>query len=223
MSRFPFAATLAASAIVLVAPASGAQTADAAIDRAVAAYGKMDTFRATFEQKLTNPLTGSTMVAQGEVQRRKPNLIAVRFTDPAGDRIVIDGKAIWMYLPSTNPGQAYKMPMAAGGAGAFDPVQLMESPRTRYEITDGGATTLGDRRVHLVTLVPKSADAPFAAAKVWIDSADGLIRQFEVREASGLTRHIRLLTMQANAAIPASAFTFTPPRGVQVVDQTKMR
>ena len=223
MSRFAIATTLTAATFALSAATLGAHTADAAIDRAVAAYAKMATVSATFEQKLTNPLTGSTMVAQGEVQRRKPNLIAVRFTDPAGDRIVIDGKAIWMYLPSTNPGQAYKMPLAAGGAGAFDPVQLMEQPRSRYDITDGGATTLGDRRVHIVTLVPKSADAPFASAKVWIDAADGLIRQFEVKEASGLTRHIRLLTMKPNATIPASTFTFTPPNGVQIVDQTRMR
>src|SRR5688572_769143 len=127
MFRFLLPATLLLSLAAFPASVLG-QDADAALDKAIATYGKMDTFHATFEQSLTNPLTGSTMQARGEVHRQKPNLISVRFTDPAGDRIVIDGTAIWLYMPSTNPNIAYKMPMGAGSAGAFDPVQLMESP-----------------------------------------------------------------------------------------------
>lgn len=218
MSRFFVPLVTAAALVVFSAPASG-QDADAALDRAVAMYGAMNTFHATFEQTLTNPLTGSTMQAKGEVHRQKPNLIAVRFTDPEGDRIVIDGSAIWLYMPSTNPKQAYKMPLGAGAAGAFDPVQLMESPRTRYDITDGGTATVGDRRVHVVTLVPKRANGPFSSAKVWIEP-DGTIRQFEVTDGSGMTRRVRLLTMHRNAAVPNGTFRFTPPQGVQVVDQT---
>ena len=218
MARTSSAVLMSALALAL-APVAGAQGAEAALDRAVALYGTMNTFHATFEQTLTNPLTGSTMQARGEVHRQKPNLIAVRFTDPAGDRIIIDGSAIWLYMPSTNPKQAYKMPLGAGAAGAFDPVQLMESPRTRYDIADGGSAMVGDRAAHLVTLVPKRANGPFTAAKVWIER-DGTIRQFEVTDASGMTRRIRMLTIEQNVAVPRSTFRFTPPAGVQVVDQT---
>src|ERR687884_452344 len=79
---------------------SGAQdpsgAAGAAIDRAAAAYAKVRTARATFEQTLTNPLTGSVLVSRGEFQQQRPNRLAVRFTDPAGDRIVADGKYVWL-------------------------------------------------------------------------------------------------------------------------------
>lgn len=218
MFRFLVPALLAASFATFPATVLG-QGADAALDKAVATYGKMDTFHATFEQTLTNPLTGSTMQARGEVHRQKPNLISVRFTDPAGDRIVIDGSAIWLYMPSTNPNIAYKMPMGAGSAGAFDPVQLMESPRARFEVGDGGSAMVGERRTQIVTLVPKSAGGPFTSAKVWID-AEGAIRQFEVTDGSGMTRRVRLLTVRQNVAVPRSTFRFTPPEGVQVVDQT---
>ena len=211
--------------IACSASSAAAQPAGDAIDRAVAAYEGMRTVRATFEQRLENPLTGSTLRSRGEFLRRQPNLVAVRFTDPAGDRIVIDGEAVWLYLPSTNAKQAYRMPLGSAAAGTFDPAQLLDEPRARFDITDGGSATVDGRATRVVTLVPKASNgnAPFASARVWIDERDALIRQFEVTENSGLTRHIRLITLEPNAAVERSAFTFTPPKGVEVIDRSGSR
>jgi outer membrane lipoprotein-sorting protein len=58
---------------------------------------------------------------------------------------------------------------------------------------------------------------------VWVDDADGLIRQFEIIEPTGLVRRIRMVDARVNAEVDASAFTFTPPKGVKVIDQTSGR
>ena len=196
-----------------------ASSADVALDRAVKAYAQMKTIRATFEQTIENPLTGSSVVSRGEIQQRKPNLLSVRFSDPKGDRLVVDGKFVWVYLPSTNPGQVIRQPASAGAAAMLDPAsELLTSPRTRYTITDGGAATLGGRAVRLVTLVPKQ-EMMFAKARLWIDTASGHVRQFEVTDPNGLTRRVRLTTLTPNGQVDAAAFRFTPPRGVQVFDQ----
>lgn len=209
---------------ITVAPVA-AQTvaknpADAAIDRAVAAYAKVKTARATFEQVLTNPLTGTTISARGEMQQRKPNQLAVRFTEPKGDLVIADGTWVWIYLPSTSPGQVLKVRMGKEGAGGMDFVgKLLESPRAKYTITDGGAATVGGRPTRMLLLVPRQ-QTQVTAASVWIDDADGTLRQFEVTEASGLVRRVRLLTLSLNVAIRKSAFAFTPPAGVKVLDQS---
>ena len=65
----------------------------------------------------------------------------------------------------------------------------------------------------------KGVDAPFAKATVWIDDADGMIRQFEVTESSGLVRRIRLTKLTVNPTIAASEFQFTVPKGVRVVER----
>ena len=208
----------------IVAAPLGAQSAvknpaDAAIDRAVAAYAKVRTARATFEQVLTNPLTGTTINARGEMQQRKPNQLAVRFTDPKGDLVIADGQWVWIYLPSTNPGQVLKVRMGKEGTGGMDFVgKLLDTPRDKYTITDGGAATVGGRATRMLLLVPRR-QTQFTAASVWIDDADGTLRQFEVTEASGLVRRVRLLTLALNVAVPKSAFAFTPPAGVKVLDQ----
>ena len=209
-------------ALAVVASPLAAQAGVDAVDRAVAAYEDMRSFRATFEQRLENPLTGSTLRSRGEFLRRQPNLVAIRFVDPAGDRIVIDGKAVWLYLPSSNPKQAYRMPLGSAAAGTFDPAQLMAEPRKRFDISDSGVEMLDGRSTRVLTLVPKASNgsAPFTSAKVWIDAKDALIRQFEVTESTGLTRHIKLLSLEPNASVERSAFRFTPPKGVEVIDRT---
>jgi outer membrane lipoprotein carrier protein len=203
---------------------SGAQdpsgAAGAAIDRAAAAYAKVRTARATFEQTLTNPITGSVLVSHGEFQQQRPDRLAVTFTDPAGDRIVADGKFVWLYLPSTAPGQVVRTPLSrAAGVGTMDlTARFLDSPRTRYTIGDAGTEAVGGRPAHVVTLVPRT-EQPFVKATVWIDDADATVRQFEVVDQSGVARRVRLTSLALNAPVDRSAFSFKPPRGVKVFTQ----
>jgi outer membrane lipoprotein-sorting protein len=110
---------------------------------------------------------------------------------------------------------------ACGGAGAgsLDLIgEFFTNPRERYTIGDGGAATVGERKAHIVQLTPRSKEADFVRAKVWIDAANGSLVQFEAVEPNGLTRLVRITSFTPNAPVKASAFTFTPPRGVRVVD-----
>src|SRR5258708_12956549 len=51
------------------------------LDRAVAAWAKVKTVRATFEQTITNSLTGRTMTTTGEYQMERPGRLPVTFAD----------------------------------------------------------------------------------------------------------------------------------------------
>lgn len=212
---------LVLAAMLAVVPAlAAAQTpsVDVVLDRAVAAHRAARTVRATFEQTLTNPVTGSSAVSRGEFLQQRPNLVAVRFTDPDGDRIIADGRAVWIYLPSMNPRQVIKTSAEMGAAAADPTAQFLDSPRARYRITDGGRATVSGRRTRLLTLVPRESMS-FERARVWIDEGDGTLRQFEVTDGSGVTRLVRLLSLERNVPIDRSAFTFVPPAGAQVFEQ----
>jgi outer membrane lipoprotein carrier protein len=197
------------------------QDPDAVIKRAVAAWSRVSTLRATFEQTVTNPITGSKLQSRGELQQRKPNRLAITFTDPAGDRIVADGKHVWVFLPSATPGQVIKMTNAEAGASNTDLIgQFLTTPREKYDVVDAGTDTVGTRTTRALVLTAKQGQAlPFIRAKVWVDTRDYLIRQFESTEASGITRRVRLLTMTPNAVVQSSVFLFKVPAGAKVVER----
>jgi outer membrane lipoprotein carrier protein len=213
MRTMVLAAAAAAIASAGAVPTAGAQTAASVMRRAVAAYEKVRTVDATFEQTLVNPLTGTTAKAAGALRQRRPNQLAVRV-------VVSDGEAVWVYLPSSAPKQVLKLPIGTNAAGALDlAAQFLESPETRYAMTLEGTETIGGKATDVLSLVPK-APMQFTAAKVWID-ADGIIRQLRVTEGNGVQRTVRFTRIRLNVPVPASAFGFTPPDGVKVFDQTR--
>ncbi|HEX6965820.1 MAG TPA: outer membrane lipoprotein chaperone LolA [Gemmatimonadaceae bacterium] len=209
-------AALAAS--LALAPLS-AQSPEKVVDHAVAAYAKVHTERATFTQTITNPITGTTVTSHGEMQQRKPGYVDIRFSDPAGDRIVSDGTYLWLYLPSTNPGQVIRTTPTKDGTGTPDiAAQFLDSPKTRYTMSDAGAATIAGHETHAVVLLPKEPMS-FTKATVWVDDDDGLVRQFETVEENGVTRLVTLETITINGPTDRSAFTFVVPKGVHVYDR----
>jgi len=213
-----FATIIALGAAVSVQ----AQTPDAIMQRASSAYSDMKTLRAEFQQTITNPLTGTNAVSRGVMFRRAPDLLSVNFTDPKGDRVVADGKSLWVYLPSSAPGQVIRLPANGKSTLALvEPGELfLSSPSQRYTITSAGSATVGGRRTSIITLVPKQGNNMFTRAKVWVDAQDNSIRQFEVVDANGLTRLVTITKLQANIDIGASEFRFTPPKNARVLDSS---
>jgi outer membrane lipoprotein carrier protein len=211
-----------AGALALGSDAQASQPAQSdLLDRAVTAWAKVRTVRATFEQTIANPLTGSTLIATGEYQQQRPGRLSVKFDNPATDRIVADGKYVWLYLPSSVPDQVIRSPLGSSGTGTVDlTAQFLTAPRSRYTITGAGARTVNGRPTHGYTLVPRTQGAaPFTTATVFIDDADATIRQFVVTEASGVQRTVRLTSFRPNAPVDAKAFVFTVPSGTRVVDR----
>jgi outer membrane lipoprotein carrier protein len=212
---------IAALALAATSVAAHAQSAEDIIDRAASAYARLNSMRAEFRQTLTNPLTGSTQTTNGVILRRKPNLLSINFA--SGDRVTADGSTLWAYLPSSAPGQVMKMPYNNGTAGNVDPAdQFLNSPRTRYTVTSAGTAVVAGRNTHALTLVPRRPNTAFSRGKVWIDDVDYSIRQFEVESANGLVRRVVISSFTPNPSLDKSAFRFSVPKGVKIVDQAAM-
>lgn len=216
--RYGFIA--AAGLIAVAAPVAARSQATPAVDKAVAAWKKVRSLSGSFEQTLTNPLLRTTTTARGSFRQQLPNRLSVRFSDPAGDAIVADGKHLWVYLQQAAPGQVMKLPMTNQMAMPIDIGQFLDSPASKYDISIKGTDDIGGRKAQALGLSPKrGTTAPFRQATVWVDDADGLIRQFEVVESSGLVRRIRLTKVAVNPSMTAADFRFAVPKGVRVVDR----
>src|SRR5579862_3201321 len=216
---------VAAVLVLILATRAGAQSPDDILGRAHTAYEHVSTVKASFEQTLTSGLTGDTSNARGEMLQLRPNRLSVRFTEPAGDRIVADGTWLWVYAPSATPGQVIKMPLTGNDdneAAAVDFVrEFIDSTHTRFNVSTGTADTSVGHKAHTLVLVPKKP-GQYTKATVWVDDDDGVVRQFEVVDGTGSTRRIRFTKLAFNVPVDKSQFSYTPPNGVKVVDRQAM-
>lgn len=190
------------------------------LDRASAAYQTVTTLSAEFVQIITNPLLGAPDTTRGKLYQMRPSRFAMRFTQPRGDRIVADGRHLWLYTPSTTPGQVIRTAIpSAGTTGPSLIAQFVERPRERYRVRYLRAESLAGRMTDVVALVPRATDLPYSEAVVWIDRNDGLVRRIEIVETSGQRRTLVLDQVAVNRGVPGREFTFSPPAGLRVVDQ----
>ncbi len=208
-----------APAILCITASLSAQRPEATLQRAIAAYANAETIAVRFDQTVTNPLTDRTLTSSGELMRRRPNRLSISFGGTNPDRIVADGTNLWVYLPSSAPGQVIKLPAAGESGMLVDPMgQILSAPVSNYDVTDAGASVVSGEATHAITLIPKSRTALFTKATLWIDDTDGLVRQLESTEPSGLVRKITVTRFRTNVTIPRSTFQFTPPPNVRIID-----
>jgi outer membrane lipoprotein carrier protein len=206
--------------LLAVAPAARAQDANALVGRSSRVYRSLTSLTADFVQLIDNPMIDSAE-SRGTLVQAGPDKLAMRFTDPPGEAVIIDGRSIWVYTPSTTPGQVIRMAVPSGGPvyGYNMLAWLLDRPAERYTAAYLRADVLGGRSMDVVELVPAVPDMPFERAVLWLDRADGVPRRLEITEHSGATRTLTLSKVRVNQSVPDRTFQFEVPPGVRVVDQ----
>lgn len=190
------------------------------LEGASAAYARVQSLSADFVQVISNPMLGEPDTTRGRLFQRRPDRFAMRFTHPPDDRIVADGRHLWLYTPSTTPGQAIRTRIPETGTTGPNLIgQFVERPRARYLARYVGADSLRSGWADVVALTPRDSTLPYADALVWVDRSDSLVHRVDINETSGQRRVVELHRVQVNVPIAAREFRFSPPRGVQVVDQ----
>lgn len=214
----PQAFVVIAVTVLANAPLAAQSGAETTYTRVARAWSGTKTLEARFEQSITNPLLGRTVSSRGVFLQERPGKVSITFTQPAGDRIVGDGKSLWVYLPSSAPGQVLKLPADADGALVADLLgQLLETPRQAFTISGGEAQAVDGRPTRRVLLVPKNAGSvPFQRATLWIDEQDPRPLKVQVIDAQGVDRTITLTTWTPGATLPKDAFAFKIPKGAKV-------
>ena len=186
------------------------------LDRITAAFKNLKVLTADFVQVVQNPMTGAPDTTRGKLYQLPPNRFAMRFSAPRGDRLVADGRYLWIYTPSTTPDQVIRaqIPTAGGAAGPNLLGQFADRPHERYRSRYVRKESAAD----VIAMVPVEPEQPFSEAMLWVE-ADGLPRRLEFQESSGQRRVLILSGLVLNGEIPFREFTFSVPPGAQVVGQ----
>jgi outer membrane lipoprotein carrier protein len=192
--------------------------AAAILRRVQQTYANVRSTEADFVQHLNVPLLGTEQRSAGRISNRRPDRLAMRFSDPQGDVLVADGRHVWIYSPSTDRTQVIRSAMGQGGPQVDFQRELTEDPTSRYLATLDGTATVAGRQTHVITLVPR-VRSPYRVIRIWVDQQDHLIRRFEMTEENDTVRRIELRNLRLNPEFSDAVFQFTPPPGAQIFDQ----
>ncbi|MFL5403745.1 MAG: LolA family protein [Gemmatimonadales bacterium] len=206
--------------MLLVAPPLPAQDANAIIGRSAQVYRSLGSLQADFVQVIDNPMIDSAE-SRGVLVQAGPVKLSMRFSQPSGEAIVIDGQHVWVYTPSTVPGQVIRMPVPSGGpAYGYNLLAwFLDRPSERYKASYLRSERIEGRTTDVIELVPAVPDLPFEKAIIWLDRENALPRRLEIHEQSGATRTLNLSHIRANQPVSERTFVFKVPNGVRVVDQ----
>ena len=212
------AATALAALTAWLVTETMAQDAVAIIGRAGRIYRNLGSLQAEFVQTIEDRSQGDTLVSRGTVTQSGNNFFAMRFSDPAGEAVVVDGKYIWTYTPSTSPEVVFRSPLPN------DPVYgvnllaiLLDRPQERYRATYVERDNAGGHPQDVIDLVPTSESVPFTKARLWLGIDDALPRRIELDEGGGARRILVLTRLRPNATIARATFQFEVPKGVKIV------
>lgn len=207
-------------------PAAGQEgrTALAVLAEAEHTYEGVDTMCADFRQTIEVPLLQQSSEGAGRLCEARPNLFSMRFEEPEGDLIVVDGRHVWMYTPSHDEDQVIQLPLSASSDGrAIDfRREFLEEPGERYDVTlmrtveAGRPPAPDDEATYLLSLVPRGS-TEYEEARVWIGADSHLIRRVEIHEENGSVRTIAISGIDLHAAPSPDTFSFTPPPGTRVI------
>lgn len=200
---------LAAALLGLACVAAHADAADALRDFARDAKSG----RAAFTQVVTSPDGAKKKTSSGSFEFARPNRFRFAYTRPYEQTIVGDGTKLWLYDADLQQVTVRPMDQALG----VTPVALLAGNALErdFELKPLPAADGLD----WVQALPRRKDESVGFTSLRVGFRGRTLAAIELVDSFGQRSRLDFSDVATNVALPADAFKFTPPKGVEVLTQ----
>lgn len=200
------------------APASSAQ----ATQNLIKQLSKIQTISAHFEQNTVltqarKPIANKPLpqhmnqTFRGMMKVARPGNFYWETASPSKQLITTTGKTVWIYDPDLQ--QVIKQNLDEQVANT--PALLLSG--NTQQIMQAYNITQPDANKTYYSLSPKNKEGAFE--RLLLSFAGNVPTQMILQDSMGQTTTIKFSQVQLNSKIPATTFTFTPPKGTDVIEQ----
>jgi len=187
-------------------------TADALARRIDKHYDSLHSLEVDFTQQYEG--MGMNRRASGVLLLKKPGRMRWTYTRPAGKLFLLDGHYGYFYTPGDSTAQ--RVP-----AKQIDDLRsplslLLGHTRLEKELQHLDIASYGNG-LYVLTGIPRGLEKRVSTLAITA-TADGAIQRMQIDETDGVLNVFQFSNERPNAPAPASAFVFTPPSGVRIVD-----
>lgn len=197
--------------VLLVIFLSGAAHAGG-IDRLKAFIAGAKTAEADFSQTVTDKSGRVTQQASGKMAFARPGKFRWDYTAPYSQIIVGDGTRLWLYDADLD--QVTVKPLGEIVAGT--PAALLAGDNAigkYFNLKDAP----GPDGLEWLEATPRSRDTTFESIRMGFRG--DTLAQMELLDQFGQRTTLKLTKFARNPALPAARFTFTPPKGADVIGE----
>ena len=175
--------------------------------------------RAEFTQVVTSPARDGkaerSKTSTGTFEFQRPGRFKFVYLKPFEQTIVADGKTLWLYDVDLNQVTQRAQAQALGTTPAALLTSAPDLKALRADFTLESAPAQDGLEWVLAT--PKAKDGQLQSVRVGFEGNQ--LAALDILDSFGQRSLIRFTGLQANPALPATAFQFKPPAGADVVRQ----
>lgn len=177
-------------------------------------FDDVSTFSANFEQVILDENFNPIEESSGQMAIKRPGKFRWDYDEPNPQQVVSDGDKVWFYDIELE--QITVKPL--GRTLGKTPAGLLAGGRgvdESYNVTD----VEGAGSISWVRLTPKEKESDYQNLRIGF--VDQQLRILELLDSLGQTTRITLSNTQENPPLSDDRFNFTPPKGVDIIDETK--
>lgn len=202
---------LAVLAVAGVLGLSGAAARADALDTLRAFVRDVKSGRADFSQVVTSPDGSRQRRSSGSFEFERPNRFRFEYRQPFEQLIVADGRKVWIYDADLNQVSVRRLTQALGAT----PAALLAGASLDREFEL--AAMPSQDGVDWVRATPRQSDTAFQSLRIGFRGQE--LAAVEILDAFGQRSLLQFSHYQANVALPAARFEFTPPPGADLIEQ----
>jgi outer membrane lipoprotein carrier protein len=179
-------------------------------------YELVRDFSADFEHIYEGGVLRKKLTERGTLLVKKPGMMRWTYTSPERKEFVSDGRTLYSYVPEDRQVIVSTVPPAdeAGSPAMFlagkGNIQRDYTPR----LAAAAGLTASDVALELVPRAPQNDDDSIILV---LDRTSLQIRRLVTTDSQGGTSTFVFTKLRENVGLPAQAFAFTIPRGVDIV------
>lgn len=208
--------TLLLSGVLAVSTAAGVRAeessaTDAAVAQRIQAYlDKLDSFEASFLQKISGASSDGEE-SSGRFYLKRPGKLRWDYTRPHTQMIVADGTNLWVYDKDLEQVVVKRIDAVLA---ASTPAMLLagrEKVTESYRVTEGAARD----GLQWTRMAPKRGDTDFLSIELGFGGDE--LKAMELRDKLGQTTRIEFSGGRQNGKVDDKLFQFKPPAGADVI------
>lgn len=222
MRRIVMAMAVAVACCGVARAADAVSAADTAlIDKVDARFAGVTTLRGGFEQKIYDAATGQTTASRGTLLLKKPLKMLWEYKEPEAQTILADGKNIYFHIPAER--QVTVQPLT-NALNSRSPVLFLAGGKRLREIFR--ITVVpgpNDSKIPQASLLlePKEKSLTVTRITIRVSTEDYTITSFTLHDWTGNRSEVAFTDMTVNGPVADEAFSFTRPKGTEVIEVPK--